>query len=76
MAPGTMIRSIRKFARATRSVSHLLLALENFQALGIEFVSLSEQLVPPDGLRLSRSPVVGYFELSRPFCFSGLPKVN
>jgi DNA invertase Pin-like site-specific DNA recombinase len=33
-----------KFDRFTRSVSHLLRALETFQALGIEFVSLSEQM--------------------------------
>jgi DNA invertase Pin-like site-specific DNA recombinase len=33
-----------RFDRFARSVSHLLCALENFQALGIEFVSLSEQL--------------------------------
>ncbi len=33
-----------KFDRFARSVSHLLRALENFQALGIDFVSLSEQL--------------------------------
>jgi DNA invertase Pin-like site-specific DNA recombinase len=33
-----------KFDRFARSVSHLLRALENFQALWIEFVSLSEQL--------------------------------
>src|ERR1700683_913380 len=33
-----------KFDRFARSVSHLLRALENFGALGIEFVSLSEQL--------------------------------
>jgi DNA invertase Pin-like site-specific DNA recombinase len=32
-----------RFDRFARSVSHLLRALENFQALGIEFVSLSEQ---------------------------------
>src|ERR1700757_958358 len=31
-----------KFDRFARSVSHLLRALETFQALGIEFVSLSE----------------------------------
>src|SRR5271155_1334373 len=31
-----------KFDRFARSVSHLLRALESFQALGIEFVSLSE----------------------------------
>jgi DNA invertase Pin-like site-specific DNA recombinase len=33
-----------KFDRFARSVSHLLRALEMFQALGIEFVSLSEQM--------------------------------
>jgi len=33
-----------KFDRFARSVSHLLRALETFQALGIQFVSLSEQL--------------------------------
>ena len=33
-----------KFDRFARSVSHLLRALETFKALGIEFVSLSEQL--------------------------------
>jgi DNA invertase Pin-like site-specific DNA recombinase len=33
-----------KFDRFARSVSHLLRALENFQALGIAFVSLSEAL--------------------------------
>jgi DNA invertase Pin-like site-specific DNA recombinase len=33
-----------KFDRFARSASHLLRALETFQALGIEFVSLSEQL--------------------------------
>jgi len=33
-----------RFDRFARSVSHLLRALETFQALGIEFVSLSEQL--------------------------------
>jgi DNA invertase Pin-like site-specific DNA recombinase len=33
-----------KFDRFARSVSHLLRALENFQALGIEFVSLSENV--------------------------------
>ena len=33
-----------KFDRFARSVSHLLRALENFKALGIEFVSLSEQV--------------------------------
>ena len=34
----------RKFDRFARSVSHLLRALETFKALGIEFVSLSEQM--------------------------------
>src|SRR6202158_3830055 len=33
-----------KFDRFARSVSHLLRALETFQVLGIEFVSLSESL--------------------------------
>ncbi len=33
-----------KFDRFARSVSHLLRALEAFQALGIQFVSLSESL--------------------------------
>ena len=33
-----------RFDRFARSVSHLLNALENFRALGIEFVSLSEQV--------------------------------
>jgi DNA invertase Pin-like site-specific DNA recombinase len=33
-----------RFDRFARSVSHLLRALENFQALGIEFVSLSENV--------------------------------
>ncbi len=33
-----------RFDRFARSVSHLLRALENFRALGIEFVSLSEQV--------------------------------
>ncbi len=33
-----------KFDRFARSVSHLLRALETFQALGVEFISLSEQL--------------------------------
>ncbi len=33
-----------KFDRFARSVSHLLRALEMFKALGIEFVSLSEQI--------------------------------
>ncbi len=33
-----------KFDRFARSVSHLLRALETFKALGVEFVSFSEQL--------------------------------
>lgn len=33
-----------RFGRFARSVSHLLRALETFQSLGIEFVSLSEQV--------------------------------
>ena len=36
--------AVWKFDRFARSVSHLLRALETFQALGIEFVSLSEQV--------------------------------
>ncbi len=36
--------AVWKFDRFARSVSHLLRALEGFQALGIEFVSLSEQV--------------------------------
>jgi DNA invertase Pin-like site-specific DNA recombinase len=35
---------IWRFDRFSRSVSHLLRALETFRALGIEFVSLSEQV--------------------------------
>src|SRR2546425_8536392 len=33
-----------RFDRFARSVSHLLRALENFQALGVDFVSLSENV--------------------------------
>jgi DNA invertase Pin-like site-specific DNA recombinase len=33
-----------RFDRFARSVSHLLRALETFKALGVEFVSLSEQI--------------------------------
>src|SRR5271155_986184 len=36
--------AVWKFDRFARSVSHLLGALESFQALGIEFVSLSESV--------------------------------
>ncbi len=36
--------AVWKFDRFARSVSHLLRALETFQAPGIEFVSLSEQI--------------------------------
>jgi DNA invertase Pin-like site-specific DNA recombinase len=36
--------AVWKFARFARSVSHLLRALETFKALGIDFVSLSEQV--------------------------------
>jgi len=36
--------AVWKFDRFCRSVSHLLQALETFRVLGIEFVSLSEQL--------------------------------
>ncbi len=36
--------TVHRFDRFARSVSHLLRALENFKALGVEFVSLSEQV--------------------------------
>ncbi len=36
--------AVWRFDRFARSVSHLLRALETFRALGIEFVSLSEQI--------------------------------
>jgi DNA invertase Pin-like site-specific DNA recombinase len=36
--------AVWKFDRFARSVSHLLWALETFKALGVEFVSLSEQI--------------------------------
>jgi len=36
--------AVWRFDRFARSVSHLLHALETFKALGIEFVSLSEQV--------------------------------
>lgn len=36
--------SVWRFDRFARSVSHLLRALETFKALGIEFVSFSEQM--------------------------------
>ena len=36
--------AVWKFDRFARSVSHLLHALETFKALGIDFVSLSEQV--------------------------------
>src|SRR5258708_18478275 len=36
--------AVWRFDRFARSVSHLLRALETFQALGIHFVSLSEQM--------------------------------
>src|SRR5713101_908354 len=38
------IIAVWKFDRFARSVSHLLRALETFHALGIDFVSLSEQV--------------------------------
>jgi DNA invertase Pin-like site-specific DNA recombinase len=36
--------AVWKFDRFARSVSHLLRALETFRSLGVEFVSLSEQI--------------------------------
>jgi DNA invertase Pin-like site-specific DNA recombinase len=41
---GFDVVAVWKFDRFARSVSHLLRALETFRALGIEFVSLSEQI--------------------------------
>jgi DNA invertase Pin-like site-specific DNA recombinase len=43
--------AVWKFDRMARSVSHLLRALETFNSLGIEFVSLSESLdtATPEG---------------------------
>jgi DNA invertase Pin-like site-specific DNA recombinase len=38
------VLAVWKFDRFARSVSHLLRALETFNALGVEFVSLSEQV--------------------------------
>jgi DNA invertase Pin-like site-specific DNA recombinase len=38
------ICAVWRFDRYARSVSHLLRSLETFGALGIEFVSLSEQI--------------------------------
>ena len=38
------ILTARRFDRFARSVSHLLRALETFKALGIDFVSYSEQM--------------------------------
>lgn len=38
------IVAVWKFDRFARSISHLLRALEEFQTLGIEFFSLSEQI--------------------------------
>ena len=35
---------VRRFNRLARSVSHLFRALETFKALGVEFVSLSQQV--------------------------------
>ena len=36
--------AVWRFDRFARSVSHLLRALENFQALGVDFISLSENV--------------------------------
>jgi DNA invertase Pin-like site-specific DNA recombinase len=38
------VMAVWKFDRFARSVSHLLRALETFKALGVEFISLSEQV--------------------------------
>jgi DNA invertase Pin-like site-specific DNA recombinase len=42
--PSFDVGIVWKFDRFPRSVSHLLRALETFNALGISFVSLSEQM--------------------------------
>jgi len=49
--------AVWKFDRFARSVSHLLRALETFKALGIDFVSYSEQMdtSTPAGKSVSRS---------------------
>jgi hypothetical protein len=49
--------AVWKFDRFARSVSHLLRALETFKALGIDFVSLSEQVdtSTPTGIRNARA---------------------
>jgi hypothetical protein len=53
--------AVWRFDRFARSVSHLLRALETFRALGIEFVSLSEQVdtSTPTG-KMGTSPAVRY----------------
>ena len=45
-----------KFDRFARSVSHFLRALETFQALGIEFVSLTEGVDTPTPMGKMVSP--------------------
>ena len=55
-----------KFDRFARSVSHLLRALETFQALGIDFVSLSESLdTSTPGGKMVFTVLVAVAELER-----------
>src|SRR5207245_8619166 len=52
--------AVWKFDRFARSVSHLLRALETFNALGIAFVSLSEQMdttTPTGKMEIGRAHV-------------------
>jgi DNA invertase Pin-like site-specific DNA recombinase len=57
-----------KFDRFARSVSHLLRALEEFKALGIEFVSFSEQLDTSTPIGKAMFTIVGAVaELERNF---------
>lgn len=56
-----------KFDRFARSVSHLLRALETFQALGVDFISLSESLdtsTPAGKMVFTVLGVVAELELS------------
>jgi DNA invertase Pin-like site-specific DNA recombinase len=62
-----------KFDRFARSVSHLLRALEQFRALGIDFAFFSEQMdtsTPAGTIRLPFSAAIG--SNSPPSCGRGL----
>jgi DNA invertase Pin-like site-specific DNA recombinase len=55
-----------KFDRFARSVTHLLSALEQFRSVGIEFVSLSEQIdTSTAGRRLTFTVLAAVSELER-----------